>query len=559
MNQFTILIFAIISTSSFAQISPPNLNFIDVTEKWKFVYEDPNYINSPTAPSSTPYSQRIPMRFKIKNNSLFLLETTTTPSPYVGPMGSVLYNIDLTTGLPIWIDNNTQFTGSEYRYFINNSDIFIDDNTVSIAGYRDLEPLEYTLPRFAFYGAPIHRTVDVNTGLLIEQKHGNNTPSGLSYSVTGPGTKVIKNTDGKYSTIGVDLAYNEGVIHNSYKFYELDEEMDYTNDVTDSIVYNSGLQSTLPQLSYFPSFRIYDDQTMLCLFGTKNPADFQYSPEKLFLNWYDISDKNNVLETRSLDVIDDVYFPRDLEFPVNVELKDDQIVLSQRVFFSQNSPEPSNEFVWLSWYDIEGNKIGYLDPIHIDNRYYYSTIVLGNKDGSLYIGAAFRENATEGYDILKIEPGDNNYDRVGTISIPNNISLDFSIPHAQILPDGDLFAAVGMAQQGNGTFYNFHYYYRFDGSTLGILTNTNEQSLTDENLKLYPNPAKDLVNINLNENRSGNIRFINHIGSLVAEYRIDNLDEYQINTSNLNGGMYNVIFTSDNSNYQQQQKLIVVK
>jgi hypothetical protein len=71
----------------------------------------------------------------------------------------------------------------------------------------------------------------------------------------------------------------------------------------------------------------------------------------------------------------------------------------------------------------------------------------------------------------------------------------------------------------------------------------NEHS-ADLNVNLYPNPAKDFVNIETNfEIR--NLKVVNYVGQVVFDRNIDQIS-YQINTANFGPGMYFVqIQTND--------------
>lgn len=559
MKFLLIIICSTISLLSISQVTPPELNFNNMTEKWKYIYSDPNLSVLADDPTASAYSHRVPVKYLIDNNSIYLLEAKVSPNPYNGVEGSILHNIDLTTGLSKWVDYNTSFLDLDYRIDITNGELYLDDNSITMTGYRDLEPINYTFPKFAFYGTPMYRSVDINTGELKEEKYGANTPSGLFYTVTGPDTKIIRTDGNRYSSISADLTIDNGTVNNSYKFHQLSEGLDYTYPITDSIGYDSGLPTTETSLSYPSTFGLYDEYTMLCLFGTKNPADFTQSPAELYLNWYDISNLNNVPELRSVDVVGDVYYPQDLFSTIKLKNKDENVILYQEMFFPTNSPEPNNEFVWLSWYDMEGNRIAHLDPIHILDRYYPAITVLGVKDGSLYIAGGYRENLTEGYDILKIEPGENNYTKVGELSIPTSNTINYGISQAQILPNGDLFIAVGLEYEPNSTRHTFHYYYRFDGSTLGILTDTKDEQLSDLQLQVYPNPATENIRFTLNDQFTGKMKIVNNIGQEVYTSNVDHMVEYQLDVSDFSAGMYTAVFTDDTSNEILKTKFIVVE
>jgi len=529
MNNFIIVFLSLFTSICIAQVSPPNLNFIDIVEEWRYIYFDNNFSILSDDPTASPYSHRLPVKYLIDDDYMYVLETKVAPNPYVGIEGSLLHKLNMTTGLTDWVEYNTSFLDLDYRIDITNGELYLDDNTITMTGYRDLEQLDYTKPSFSFYGTPMYRSVNVSTGELIEEKHGENTPSGLGYSVTGPGNKIIQSSDDNFISISADRNLTGGTINSLYKFHQLDDGMNYNYPLLDSINYDSGIESTSVQGSYRSIFRIHNEDKMLCLFGTKNLESSELSPSELFLKYYDISNPESVSEIWTTDVVNDVYFPQDVfSSSMKLRVKNDNIILYQELFFSTGSPEPNNEFVWLSWYDIEGNRLAQLDPIHIEGRYYPSITVIGVKDGSLYIAGGYRETSTEGYDIIKIDPGTDNYSRVGTLSISNSSTIDFGISQAEILSDGDLFAAIALVYRFNSTDFNFNYYYRFDGSTLGLLTDVEDQQIVDTYLLVYPNPAKENVRLQFDEKVSGRLKLINSIGQEVYTSTVEHAYEYQI-------------------------------
>jgi|GEM_PF-3620619 len=559
MNYFSTVFLSLLTSICIAQVSPPNLNFIEIEEEWRYIYFDTNFSTLSEDPTASPYSHRVPVKYLIDDDYMYLLESKIAPNPYVGIEGSLLHKLNMTTGLTDWVEYNTSFLDLDYRIDITNGELFLEDNTITMTGYRDLETIDYTKPSFSFYGTPMYRSVNVVTGELVDEKHGENTPSGLGYSVTGPGNKIIKSSDEQYISISGDISFTDSIINNLFKFHELDQELDYIYPITDSINYNNGLASMSTQESFRPLFQIHNKDKMLCLFGSKNPESSELSPSELYLKYYDISNLESVSEMWSTDVVDDVYYPQDqFSSSMKLRVKNDNIILYQELFFPTDSPEPNNEFVWLSWYDIAGNRMAQLDPIHIEDRYYPSITVIGVIDESLYIAGGYRENSTEGYDIIKIVPGINDYSRVGTLAISNSPTIDFGISQAEILSNGDLFAAIGLVYRFDSADFNFNYYYRFDGSTLGIITNTKDEELSQTDLLLYPNPAKENIKLEFDKKVRGQLKLVNSVGQEVHTSSLDLISEYQLDLTLYPSGIYTIIFIDELTNVVQKYKFIVV-
>ncbi|QRM89330.1 T9SS type A sorting domain-containing protein [Lacinutrix sp. WUR7] len=79
--------------------------------------------------------------------------------------------------------------------------------------------------------------------------------------------------------------------------------------------------------------------------------------------------------------------------------------------------------------------------------------------------------------------------------------------------------------------------------TLGIIDNE-----LNNHIKIYPNPVKDILTINLGENHSKvNIKIHNVLGQKVMNYEFENKQVLEINTSSFSNGMYFLnIKTDDN-------------
>jgi hypothetical protein len=85
----------------------------------------------------------------------------------------------------------------------------------------------------------------------------------------------------------------------------------------------------------------------------------------------------------------------------------------------------------------------------------------------------------------------------------------------------------------------------------------------DENIKLYPNPAKSIVNLGLKDIQPGliQIELIDQTGkvvkSLMNEYNMDSMINIQFNTQNLSSGSY--FIKINNGNYSHSKVLLLTK
>lgn len=80
------------------------------------------------------------------------------------------------------------------------------------------------------------------------------------------------------------------------------------------------------------------------------------------------------------------------------------------------------------------------------------------------------------------------------------------------------------------------------------------------NLKVWPNPTSDILNINFHNNDSGKLIVTNINGQiLLQENIIDNINEKQINLSHLPTGRYNIEYYSDKSDARVFYGVQVIK
>lgn len=137
-----------------------------------------------------------------------------------------------------------------------------------------------------------------------------------------------------------------------------------------------------------------------------------------------------------------------------------------------------------------------------------------------------------------------------SISLPPYISADScSILMASYNCDGPPPSYV---PHGNSVLYidnlNFDY----------LLSSVFEQNSKTKSFKLYPNPASDVVNLDINKTykTSRIINIYNVMGELMRTESLQE-DQYQINTSQLSNGIYTLEIKSEEG--FEQQKFIIQK
>lgn len=170
--------------------------------------------------------------------------------------------------------------------------------------------------------------------------------------------------------------------------------------------------------------------------------------------------------------------------------------------------------------------------------------------------------------LLAEEPcGDNDDINARFIDSGNPLFCDASVPsvYGDVIPV-DLFVDLnGEDPQGTWTLRVIDNY-NGDGGSIdfaSIEICNLEPSLSSEDfennpLVIYPNPAKNVINFNLNSSfgQSSNIEIFDIQGRRVLSTSVDS-NQGEINIQNLNDGVYILLF--ENDNVKHQQKLIIKK
>ncbi len=133
------------------------------------------------------------------------------------------------------------------------------------------------------------------------------------------------------------------------------------------------------------------------------------------------------------------------------------------------------------------------------------------------------------------------YDTLNEIWVPNKIdSLIYSYGSSDEITERITF---WYDSQNDTLMYGqkFIYYY---ASNLNVNDVNN-----DVNVSLYPNPAKDYLNVNFTSNSNGEIEILNNVGQIVYSEKItkSSNSNHKISTSNLESGIYFIRIKNDST------------
>ena len=103
------------------------------------------------------------------------------------------------------------------------------------------------------------------------------------------------------------------------------------------------------------------------------------------------------------------------------------------------------------------------------------------------------------------------------------------------------FVAIATGQNANGEWGETTIVYFKTPGGVGCA------ELMINNLKIYPNPARDFVKVSTDNRQQSTVRVYNYLGMLIDEFEMSS-DEMEINVSEYNSGVYFINISNEESN-----------
>ncbi len=534
MNRNYLILITIFSPiiTVFSQPVPKELNFLNIQENWKYLAKDTNFIKSPKDLRSTPYSGRIPYHIGLFDNNLLILESVKGQYPWLGIEGCLIHNLNINSGEVKWIYHNDTYVGNTHREEYGYSDIRKNsDGNFEIVGLRGIEPLDTSRFYWGFYGTPIKRVINKDGGMTINVKYSNDTTK-LDQNYFGFGNITLVNSNGVQRRVVRNNSFIDSTLYDKVEFYNINEEMKIALPCEDSIMRSSELNTLEVSLLYSPQMEKLTIDTMVILFGTKNPVEGGKNISKMELYYVDHSEEVKVVN--KVDVTNDIYQPQGgWDSDIFIWTIDNNVFLAQQIDFITDS-----SFIWLNWYDKNGNLINKIDKVKNGDVTYRNFYFLGVKDGVLYIAAVRNDNETEGFDILRIYPGNNVIEKCGYLARKKEELMEYRISCSKFLPDNKIMIGFWANEKIEGKDYNYQYYYCFNTADLGITTNNLEIENTSKPLLIYPNPASGSISLSCEDNDASIIEIIDRLGRVVYRDSNQGCEELSIDISGYTSGLY---------------------
>ncbi len=564
MRYFSVYFFAILINNLNAQeLLPPILSFEGLQENWVYISKDENfnaYYKSLSNTGFTPYALKSCKDIFQKDNNIYILETSQSPSPFLGDDGFLLHKINKESGIKSWVYHNNFMAGNKYRELYWKSKIKLDkDGYISIFGYRDLDTLNYVFPKFSFYSNPIGRTIDT-FGNLVKLKYGSNQ-SRQTENIAQRKNILMSMSGNRYNHCFFDLADANDYIED-FKCYSLSKSFEIVKDSFFKISFPSELSNNVGfSLKYQKSYLQLSSDTILALtlFGTTNKEN---SPENAKLSWI-VIDSLGMNLVRNIDISKDIFKPQDLsDFHQQIEIQivDNYIVLSQVVSITQ--PIVDAKFIsWILIYDLKGNLISKPELIYNKNKKYSLVKVLKIINDKMFLGVQMDDGQVMGSDILEISLQSGINKKVGSIVTPKMSNYQVgSIEQFQFIDDDNLVVALPMEIYHNNERSTIRYYFSFKMSDIGLISSTKNSEIIGT-FSITPNPSSHLITVTIPEiNNAVTLRITDQMGRSVWVQDIY-YTETVIDISSLTSGMYFVSLQDASSGRQlgKVQKLVKVE
>jgi hypothetical protein len=502
-----------LSVYMYGQIpNPPNINDVfSITPKWSYITEDTNWYRLDTI-NNLQYDQYSKRGFYNKlfdGDDCYILEFasgfTHSPSLYEGYL---LHKLDLDTGEPHWVLHNNFFSGNEYAYTpLGGHMHFLEDGNIAVNGFKSLDPLsEIVVEGFdtRVYTNVMRQTISPENGTILEERIHLDT---ARVRKNRHPSLLLRETSGE-SQVKYFIEYRQidNTMRTLLNLYGVDPDGVVSEEPLMIYEYDSFIPTENPQFSYPTSYHQIDLATGVAIFGRIDPVAGG-QPTDVKLVFFDTSNLPAISIKKEVSVLD--LFPQPQHTFTSfagIYPYDGEIMLFHKSIIGEKSVE--DEFTWFARFDTEGNLLHKVDRLSVDGEdldFIFSGDFI---DGDLYCIGLDRRVGVEdlaAYHILKFTE-DGVQTNLGKFFLKEEYYSHRIVMNSfDVLDNNDILVAIDVQYPiGTGIVKgDATYIVRFDGEDLGLTTSTAEIVGSIDSIKLYPNPAQDMLNIkwtNINMN-----------------------------------------------------------
>jgi hypothetical protein len=513
---------------------------------WTHFSDDPNFPEI-SKPQITKYGPRWWNKSIEHGDYIYILENTTAAIPgYAELDGYLLYKIDKYSGNRIWCHQHNLNVGQKYFEISAPYIDFNEEGNIIILSYRDRDtmPIDNKFWRDFVFTPAIH-TIDHITGQKLDYQYGKDTTRFINTRLFS-GSRMHMQETGKYISLNYLTKNENGLTKDFLEIHDIDDSLNIGRDPFFTFKIDTDL-ATPYDLGYKPWIEhLYSGDTMIILTGTSKPIeDIGNSPDRAFLRWFDISDKNNFHQTKIIEVTDAFARPQNnvFEYPPRLHFKDNHVFLTQ--VMQPNSFLPSKNFTWLCWYDENGNILGKFPQVKWLDSFYLKVIPIGIKNGNAYLLAQYYKtisDSMETMDILEVKPNTNYAKKVGQFISYNHLNGGFRsyMLDANILQNNTVLIENQFIVRNGENTYSYNFTCNVNVEDLGIETSSATSEVTKRWSFVYPNPTSDFLNFQTDEISSYEVEIRDVTGLLVHRQLFEANQNLKVEMTNFPTGIYHV-------------------
>lgn len=503
----------------FAQNETIKVTIVEAQPIWKYTAVDTTFVTIPNQIYWTKYSSLSSGIIERKGNNIFLL-SSSTEAKSGKDYGFILDKIDIKTGKNLWTHHNTPYNKGEQDFYHQID--FTKNGNIELFGILQEGKKKKS----------VRKILDANSGKLLKLKVTQDTiysglpirhyrqfvlyPDSLYLSALQIGEYLVTNPPYKFIDYGVTFkTANKDLnfLYTKRHLYDFDSLNIFAIDQPSFV---QRLNSkTIVSLAYRDRIESFDNK------GTK-------------IIWSDISDPFNIKITQIKDLTNLIPGTKESFFNQNFETFGNTVLLSHRYY---NFDEKKNS-CYILWLDSIGNIKTYIPiPKHKTMNYEYARPIYANEKFAYVLGVP-SSTGRVGADILQIVNGVDSVRFISSLTTAVETE-SFGILMNGLYEDG-YFITGGLTKKKGEAAKTAVQIYCFKASDLGIDFKTlvgNEESTSIAKINMYPNPAHDLLNINVvGSDEILQMDCFDMQGKLIYHCHLQGLT--QINTSEWNSGLY---------------------
>lgn len=526
-NIFILFVFNLIIQNLFSQqYTYQPLIFTNITPVWQYAPIDNTLIGVGNLDGRNHFSsEKLPLCIEVFEDYIYHTEPTGLSGRIVE--GGFVQKINARTGDLAWARVFDLRTEERQEYV---QDLLIDDQKrLNVISVRRIVP-PFIDPFFVW---PVKgdssvisiRRYDIETGELIEHKY----PSNYDYSSVRVRHHLY---NARFLKAFKDNTFQYLVKENEYGFalrhFILDEKGYQTREMKrDSLIFNSPhhyiSNSTQPMI-------IVNADTIVCLNYVVKPDSTYDGQARLTIYNKDLGKRKEILLDNLID------FNYQSLFLTNA---DDQYIYLKGDFWLSAFEPKYNEHIIL---DYEGNIVKQFKTKYNGKNYYEFQIVYLAKKNEFLILGQLRERSMQ-LSFFKTQ-GKGNIIKLADLELGSNGHL-FQPVFLDVIPDGGILIKGFNIVWPTGENFPQGYWptwLKFNAEDIGLTSNAETENV--RLLRIYPNPASDRITISLEEDQSGVIDILDHMGREVYVTDSEAIEGMNhINIGFLPTGMYFVRVT----------------